>query len=144
MNQANSKSASHWSLWLVGIIAIVWHGLGCMNFAMQLNPDMLAKMPDSHQAIAAARPIWAIVGFGISVITGTLGGLLVLLKKRVAMVFLVLSLLGAIAATAQGVMGGAVLIFSPGEIALGIVGPTVFGLFLVWYTRYATSKNWLR
>jgi len=39
-------------LWIVGIIALVWHGMGSMNLMMQLSPEMLVKMPESHQAIA--------------------------------------------------------------------------------------------
>jgi len=138
-------SGTHWSLWVVGLLAIIWHGLGCMNFFMQLNPEMLAQMPESHRSIAESRPVWATAAFAISVFCGVIGGVLLLLKKRAAISMFLLSLIGAIVATVQGVtMGGALSLFGPAEIAMAVLGPLVLGIFLVWFAKAASSKGWIQ
>lgn len=46
----------HWSFWLIGVIALIWHAMGAMNFVMQLNPAAVAEYPESHRAIIEGRP----------------------------------------------------------------------------------------
>jgi len=144
MDHTSKTIRAHWSLWLVGLIAILWHGLGCMNFIMQLNPEMLAQMPDSHKKIAESRPVWVTAAFALSVFSGVVGGLLLLFRKKTAIALFVVSLIGAIVATIHGVVvGGALSLFSPAQIALAIAGPILFGLFLIWFSRMASSNLWI-
>ncbi len=127
-----------WMIWVVGLVALIWHGLGCLNFVMQLNPEALLQMPESHRAIAEQRPFWATAAFGLSVFTGVSGALLLLLRRRSAFSLFVISLIGAVIATFHGVtMANALSVFSPVEILFGVVGPIVLGVFLVWFCRRA-------
>ncbi len=81
----NDKDVSgvHWSFWVIGTFMLLWNVMGCINFIVQMNPDMVASYRDSEQSIILGRPAWATVAFAIAVFSGALGCLLLMLKKSV-------------------------------------------------------------
>ena len=135
----------HWSFWVVGILALLWHAGSVMNLGMQLNPEMMEKMPESHKAIAKARPWWATGAFAISAIAGALGALAFLNRHRICGPLFFLSFIGSILAVLQAVAtGGAMQVFSGFELILVVVGPVAVGLFLVVFAHRARKNGWLR
>lgn len=143
MNDENS-SGIHWSFWAIGAVTLIWNLMGVMNFFMQMNPDTLAAMPESHRAIAEVRPAWATGAFGIGVICGALGSLLLLFRKSAAFYLFVLSLFGVIVTIIHAYgMAGSVINFSTFEIVLAVVMPPVVAAFLIWYSKWVQSKGWI-
>lgn len=145
-NDENSSplTKAHWSLWVVGLIAFVWHGLGFLNFVMQLNPEMLAHMPDSHRAIAESRPTWVTIVFALSVVNGTIGGVQLLLKMKAASSSFLFALIAAAVAVFHATLfGNAWSLFSPLEILMAIIGPLLVGVFFLWYSILAKRKGWI-
>lgn len=133
-----SKSADtvHWSFWLIGAVALIWNVMGCVNLFMQMSPEMLATMPESHRQIAESRPVWAIVGFAVSVVGGVLGALLLLLRQPAAFYLFVASLLGTIVTMVHAIgFSGAATMFGPFEMFLGLFMPLVVAALLVWYSK---------
>jgi len=115
-----------------------------MNLFMQLSPDMLAQMPESHRLIVESRPGWATFAFALSVISGVLGAFALLFRHRIAGPLFFLSFLGAVITTAQAVIGGGALQkFGSVEIVLGVIGPIAFGFFLVWFAHVSRKRGWL-
>ena len=144
-NETSVLNKAHWSLWGVGLAAFIWHGLGLFNLAMQLNPDVLTHMPDSHRAIAESRPIWVTIVFALSVLNGAIGGVHLLLKMKFASSSFLISLLAAVVVILHAIIkGNALSIFSPFEISLAIIGPLIAGLFFLWYSIKAKKKFWIR
>ena len=141
---SNTLVKAHWSLWVVGLIAFVWHGLGLLNFGMQLNPEMLAHMPDSHRAIAESRPMWVTIVFALSVINGTIGGVQLLLKMKAASSSFLFALIAAVVAVFHATFfGNAWSLFNPAEILMAIIGPLLAGLFFLLYSISAKRKGWI-
>ena len=66
----SSGGKVHWSFWLIGVVALVWHVMGGINFFMQMNADMVASFPQTHRAIIEGRPVWATGGFAVAVFGG--------------------------------------------------------------------------
>ena len=134
----------HWSFWAIGAVALIWNGMGVMNFFMQMNADTLASFPESQRAIIEGRPTWATAGFAIAVFGGALGCLLLLLRKSAAFYLFVASLLGVIVTSAYTLgMAGSTTDFSPVESVMIILMPLVVAAFLIWYSKQAGNKGWI-
>ena len=141
---SDQSAGIHWSFWIIGVLALIWNGMGAMNFFMQLNPESIAKFPESHRNVIENRPPWATAAFAISVFGGTLGCLLLLLKRSAAYVVFVVSLI-AILATMAHAFSVAGSPFQSGifDLVFSVIGPVVVAVFLVWYSKYAGNRQWI-
>lgn len=131
----------HWSFWVVGVIALVWNGLGSMNYFMQMTADSLSAYREIEQAIITGRPAWATAAFAIAVFGGTVGAILLLLRKALAAHVFIVSLVGVVVVTLHTVSLG--LDFSIGEFIVIVVMSVAVGAFFVWYAKYAARKGWV-
>ncbi len=136
----NNAGSVHWSFWVIGAAALIFNILGCINFLSQMNADGVSALPEQYRAIVESRPAWATVAFAIAVFGGALGGLLLLLKKSAAFYVFVASLLGAVAAQIP-IFGMADL---PVEALIGGFIQVVITVFLIWYSKWAERKGWIR
>ena len=143
MNNKNLVGV-HWSFWVIAVVTLIWNAMGGINFIMQMNPDSIASFPESHRAIIENRPTWATTGFGLAVFGGTLGCLLLLLRKSAAFYVFIASLLGVIV-TMILALGFTRSVSNSGffEIILVIVMPIVVTAFLVWYAKRAQRRGWI-
>ena len=95
------KAPTH--LWIVGILALLWNGFGAYDYFMTRTRGAAyveSMMPgvDGNKLMAYidSFPIWASAGWGLGVWGGLLGAILLLMRHRLAVPVLGLSLLGAI------------------------------------------------
>ena len=134
----------HWSFWAIGAVALIWNVMGGINFVAQMNPDVVASMPETHRAIIEGRPAWATGAFAIGVFGGALGCLLLLLRKSAAYYLFIASLLGTIVTMIHTLgIASSTIDFSPFEILMMILMPLVVAAFLIWYSKQAQSKGWI-
>ncbi len=141
MMNTSATNTHHWSFWLIAILMLLWNILGCINFVVQLNPDMLAAYRQSEQAIIHLRPWWATLGFFVAVFAGALGCLLLLFKKSWAFWVFSASLMGVIVTMLHTLSSSAH--FTLGEWVGLIILPVVLAALLMAYTHYAINKGWL-
>jgi len=135
----------HWSFWAIGVVALIWNVMGVINFFVQMNADALASFPESHRAIIEGRPAWATGAFAIAVFGGALGCLLLLLRKSAAYYLFIASLLGVIVQLIHTLgIASSTIDFSPFEISMIILMPLAVAAFLIWYSKWAESKGWIR
>ncbi len=89
--------ATPWHLWLVGGLAALWNAFGTLLWCgTSFMPDaFLADLPAAHRAYVSGLPVWATVTWGIGVLGGLFGAILLLLRNRLAVTMFALSLLGA-------------------------------------------------
>ncbi len=129
----------HWSFWTIGAVALIWNVMGGINFIAQMNADALAAYPEAARALVEGRPAWATGAFAIAVFGGALGCLLLLLRKSAAFYLFIASLLGVIVTNIHtlGVAGST-------EIWVGSVMSLAVAAFLIWYSKWAQSKGWIR
>ena len=131
----------HWSFWLITIFMLIWNVMGCINFFMQMDPDMVASYRETEQAIIQGRPVWATAAFAIAVFGGALGCLLLILKRSRAFYWFIASLVGVVVSMVDTITIG--VDFSMGEIAGIILMPLLVAVFLIWYSKYVAAKGWL-
>lgn len=136
-----NKNNIHWSFWVIGIVALIWNLLGSINFIVQMSPEMHEAYRETERMIIQGRPLWATIGFAVAVFGGTIGCLLLLLKKSVAFYYFIASLFGVLVATAHTFNVG--VNFGMGEIFGIILMPIIVAVFLIGYSRVAERKGWI-
>jgi hypothetical protein len=139
-----TNAGVHWSFWVIGVFALLWNVLGSVNFFMQLNADVVADFPETHRAIIEGRPVWATAAFGLGVIVGSIGTLLLLLRKSAANQLFIVSLIGVSVTMIHTIgVAGSRDDFGAFEILVMILMPVIVAAFLIWYAKRAESKAWL-
>jgi hypothetical protein len=131
----------HWSFWLISVVALLFNGMGVINYFAQMNADSLASFPEHYRPIIEGRPAWATGAFAIAVFGGSLGCLLLLLRKSAAFYVFIASLLGVMV-TMVHIFGVAGL--SSFAIWVGVLMQLVVTAFLIWYSKQAGSRGWTR
>ncbi len=120
----------HWSFWVIGVVALIWHILGLMNFVMQMNTETITGRPESYRAVIENRPAWATAAFAIAVFGGAIGSVLLLLRKSAATYLFVASLVGVIVQVFPFVGNPDVQL----GIWVGSLMSLVVAAFLIWYS----------
>jgi hypothetical protein len=130
----------HWSFWVIVVVGLIFNLIGCVNYILQMNAETVASMPDVYRAIVESRPAWGTGAFAIAVFGGSLGCLLLLLRKSVAVYVFIVSLVGAVVAQIPflGMVG------FPIAAWIGWLSQLVVGALLIWYSKQAESKGWIR
>ena len=131
--------------WIISVLALLWNLLGVAIFFLQVNmpPEALAAMPADQRALYESMPAWVDGAFAVAVFGGVLGSAMLLLKRRLALPLLVLSLLGVVAQM------GYTYLMTPAFRVYGASGAilpvllVLIALFLVWFARRALARGWI-
>lgn len=132
--------------WIVGVLMLLWNGVGVMAYVAEatMSAETLRALPEGQRALLLSRPAWATAAYAVAVFGGVAGCLLLLIRRRLAIPVLVLSLLGVLLQLghAFGIAGALHVLGPTGAVlpALVLAG----ALFLVWFARRARMKGWLR
>lgn len=147
MSGLGGRLRTPWHLWLVGVVALLWNGMGCLDYSMtQIQGDVwLANMDPTELQMAYfhATPAWTDAAWAILVWGGLLGAVLLLVRRKWALHAFIASFLGWAA--------GAVYTFglSNGIEAMGgwwpmlVVKGAICGFF-VWYAWSMGKRGVLR
>ena len=127
------------------VFLILWNFIGILNFIGQITiseQDLLA-LPIDQQNLINNRPFWAIVAFGIAVVSGFLGSLTLLLKKKISAILLQISLFAVIVDFCY-----ATFVFeaqnSPESFEIILTISIIFlAILLVYLANFAKKKGWL-
>lgn len=134
-------------LWfyVVTAIALAWNLLGLVAVIgdLRLSAADLAALPAAQQAMYAARPGWSVAGSLLAVVGGTLGCVLLLMRHRLAVAVLALSIVGIVVQDIGiFVIAGAAAAGNPAPLVLqGLV--LVIGVGLLLLARRAQARAWL-
>lgn len=131
--------------WMISGLALLWNGMGVGKFIADAttSAEDIAKLPQATQDMLASLPQWYMFAFGLAVIAGVLGCLSLLMRKKWAVILFVLSLLGVLAQQIVfWVMTDIGKNLKGGDLVMPILIPIV-AIFLIWFARMVSAKNWL-
>ena len=132
-----------WHLWLIGILGGLWSAIGVLSFMLtQANAEaVMSRFPPRQREYFASFPLWADAFWALGVFAGVIGCLLLLLKNRLAVPFLIASLIGAIVANLGGLLllDGLEVMRETGGLGFTLI-PIIIGAGLAYYAR-AMSKQ---
>ena len=115
--------------------------MGVLNLIMQMNPDVLATYPESHQTIVANQTGWIAASVTVAIAGGAIGCVVLLLRKAGAVYLFYASLIGTIIVVAHTL--SLPIELSSYDIVLIIVMPVVVAALLAWYSRWTAMRGWI-
>lgn len=135
--------------WVICSLMLLWSVIGVVDFTMTQiqNEAYLASYPQELLDHWFSYPLWVNAVWGVAVTGGLLGWGLMLLRRSLAVLVFILSLVAMLATFAYS--------FATGGMALqaeygGLVAQLMTGLivllsiFAIWFARRARSKGTLR
>jgi len=127
--------------WIIAVVALLWNGLGVMAYLTHafITDEMIAALPEEQQAeFLIEQPSWYTAAFALAVFCGALGCLALLLRKKWAYMLFLISF---ITATIQQVY---IMVTVEGASPIMPIMVIVVCAFLVWLSKMASAKGWLK
>lgn len=144
MNEAVSTKPPALFYW-IGAVALLWNIAGIVAYYGQvtMSPETLAQMPEAQRALYENIPVWATSAYAIAVNAGALGCVLLLLRKKLALPVLVLSLAGVLVQMSHAfLMTNSIEVLGIGAVIFPVV-IIVIGAYLIWFANGAQKKGWI-
>lgn len=130
--------------WIVAVVALLWNALGIMAYLMRvyLTDEAMAKLPQEQQVYIQNQPSWYLGVFALAVFGGTLGSLLLLLRKALAYWVFIVSFVCVVVQWGYDLTVENSPAFESSGMAMAIMIP-VFSVALVFISRTAKAKGWI-
>lgn len=132
--------------WGVAVLALLWNLFGLAMFTLQytMTPEQLAQLPEAQRRLQEGFPAWLWVLYGVAVVAGTLGSILLLMGRRLALPVFWVSLVAVVVQFGYCLFpGGMIELLGPAQaLPMPIVVIAVAAL-LVWFARRAVARGWL-
>ncbi|NNF02587.1 MAG: hypothetical protein HKN22_07865 [Bacteroidia bacterium] len=143
MNSQQSKVPIWY--YVVSSVLLLWNIMGITNYFQHLfiSDEVLQSLPPANQEIILSMPTWIFVVFGIAVFTGLGGSVALLVRKRIAKILFIISLIASLIQLTRSINAGDFEVYGTPEMVVTgmIIG---FSVFAIWLSSYANSKTWLR
>lgn len=132
--------------WIIAIIAILWNMMGTFQFlSASVWKEMLYDtLNESQIALFENLPSWYLIVFGIAVATGLLGSILLLMRKKLAILMLSISLIAVLIQMSYWVFATKVIeVYGTIDAVLMPVIVVVTAFMILFYSSVAARKRWL-
>lgn len=142
----NSLNKPKGVFWAIAIFATLWNLLGVLAYLGQafMSDEDLAALPPEQQDLYTNVPVWATAAFAVAVWFGFLGSILLLLKKGFAKTLFLISFIGILVQMYYNLfISKSIEVYGPGGYIMPVM-VLVIGIFLVWYSKDAKNKGYLR
>ena len=146
MNAPVAAKPPGW-FWAVAVLALLWNLFGLAMFYMQVNmtPEQLAQLPEAQRELTQAFPSWIWAVDGVAVVAGTLGSLLLLMRRRLALPLFWISLVAVVVLFGYCLFPGRMLeVLGPAQSLPMPILVTVVALLLAWFARRSIARGWIR
>jgi hypothetical protein len=129
--------------WVAAAASALFMALGCAGYLASVLTDP-ATLPLDERNLMEARPTWMVAAYAIAVWIGLAGAILLLLRRKLAVPLLLLSLVAAIATFLPYAIVPAVSdLVTTNDIAVAIVVILITGT--IWsFARHSRQRGWLR
>ena len=133
-------------LWIIGILAVLWNAVGAFDYlATQLRLESyMGQFSQEQLDYFYGFPAWAVAVWAIAVWFAVFGSLALLLRRRIAFVLFLVSLVAMLVSTVHtfALSDGASMMGTGGMIFSGVI--VAIGLLLLWYSKRMTDRGVLR
>ena len=143
---STSQTKPGTGFWTVSVIALLWNLIGVFFYLQQayMTEADLAALPENQQPLYENIPAWVTGAFAIAVFGGTLGAILLLLRKRGAKTVFVISLIAVIIQMIYNLVLSDALEILGATAAIMPAMVLVIAIFLVVYSNQQIQKGVLK
>lgn len=141
-----TTSKPNTGFWIIAVLALLWNLMGVFQYlTTTLMADTLAEaIPEEQMALMNALPSWYNYVFAVAVFAGTIGCLLLLIRKKLAVPVLGISLLAVLIQMGYWLFATDVMdVMGMSSVIMPLV-VIVVAIFLYFYSKGASQKGWLR
>ncbi|KZS42296.1 hypothetical protein AWE51_02320 [Aquimarina aggregata] len=130
--------------WIIAILALLWNIMGVLAYLAQayITDEAIASLPEAEQSFYNNMPAWVTAAFAIAVFAGALGCILLLLRKKIASILFILSLIGIVMQTTYNFFLQDFIVLSGSRMVMPILVLLV-AIFLIWFSKKTTVKAWI-
>ncbi len=138
-----SKNKPTTSFWIIGIVALIWNLMGVYEYLKiaYMTAEELFALPPEEQVLYENIPAWVTAAFALAVFGGSLGCILLLLRKKLATLVFIISFVSILAQMTYNLLMSKVMeVYGP----VGFIMPVMViavGAFLVWYSRKTQAQG---
>ena len=143
MNEQQKRSVPAW-FWVIAAGSLLWNIIGCFIFLSEVfaQESMIESMTDQQKEWARSTPRWIYLVFAISVSTGVVGSICLLMRKALSVQMFTISFAAVLVQMVYTMLiAGGLQVMGPS----GAVMPTVvITLAFVWlvFSLFSKGKGW--
>jgi hypothetical protein len=128
---------------IAAVVSLLVMLLPLVGSAIHLTTDP-ARLPLDERAQYEAEPMWMVLAFGLAGLAGAIGGLMLVLRRRMAEPLLLIALV-AIAVWFAGLFVNGQLrdLLATEQIAVAVVIVAI-AWTIFWFARHSRQRGWLR
>ena len=123
----------------ISILALIWYLFGDFIYFSQF---FIIDLSEENLKYYNHIPLWATSALALSILAGTLGCLALILKNKNAKLLLTLSFIAVIIRVSYDFFIQNDIVF-PSIFIITQIIVLCISFFLVWFSRYSASKNWI-
>ena len=130
--------------WIISIIALLWNLMGVMEYlnTAYITDEALALLSMGEQDFYNNTPVWVTAAFAIAVFAGALGCVSLLLRKKLAISLLILSMIAVFVQFGYVLFIQNYMEFNGTRIIMPLLIIMV-AIFLAWYAKKVERNNWI-
>jgi hypothetical protein len=141
MNEESKMSVPRW-FWIFAIIALLWNLMGCMIFLSEVfaKEAMMESFTEEQKEWSRDIPFWIYVVFAISVVSGVMGSLALLVRRRLAVHCFAISFVAVVVQMGYTMLiAGGLKVMGPSGAVMPLL---VITLSIVWLclAKYSSNK----
>ena len=128
---------------IAAVASLLFMIIGCAGFVMDVVVDP-RSLPVDQRTLMEARPVWMVWAYGIAVWVGLAGALVLLLRRKLAEPFMLVSLVATVVTfLPYAVVPSVRDNVSTNDIALALVVLAIVWT-IYWFARHSRQRGWLR
>lgn len=125
------------------IASLLFMLLGCVSYVMHVTADP-ASLPLDQRSVYEAEPLWVTAAYAVAVWVGLIGTAMLVLRRKLAQPFLLVSLAAVLAWLAGLILVPALReTISANDLAVAIVVAAITWT-IFWFARHSSQRGWLR
>jgi len=133
--------------WAVSIIALLWNAMGCFQWFVEYNffsnPDSRVALPEEMRDMYDYTPSWTYIVFAVAVLTGLIGSILLLMKKKAAVPVFLISIVAIIIMNINNLFLSGLLAEKGLSVLWMPLFVILFAVFLYFFARHWRDRGLL-